>query len=110
MFPIVVHEATVRVFSYYFEGQICQGMCCFKKFYKLVDTFSGCDRSQACIAAQALAHKDEQAVITASNQDYKVWLEIRSLPEPEEDPAPEEEPEEKFLGLYSQEPLNHLIT
>ena len=83
MFPIVVHEATVRIFNYYFEGQICQGMCCFRKFYRLVDTFSRRDRSQACITAQALTREQEQAVITASDQTYKVWLEIRSLSEPE---------------------------
>ncbi|NJR39167.1 MAG: hypothetical protein HC781_10460 [Leptolyngbyaceae cyanobacterium CSU_1_4] len=91
MFPIVVHEATVRVFNYYFEGQICQGMCCFRKFYRLVNTFSRRDRAQACLAAQALTHRQEQAVITASDQAYKVWLEIRSLDEPEaaETGAPE---------------------
>ncbi|MBW4513800.1 MAG: hypothetical protein KME11_01080 [Timaviella obliquedivisa GSE-PSE-MK23-08B] len=84
MFPIVVHEATVRVFNYYFEGQICQGMCCFRKFYRLVNTFSRRDRSQACTTAQALSHEEEQAVITASDQFYKVWLEIRSSVESEE--------------------------
>lgn len=104
MFPIVVHEGTVRVFNYYFEGQICQGMCCFRKFYRLVDTFSRRDRSQACIAAQALAHKDEQAVITASSQTYKVWLEIRSPSKPED------EPESEVARLDSQESLNHFIT
>jgi len=104
MFPIVVHEATVRVFNYYFEGQICQGMCCFRKFYRLVDTFSRRDRSQACIAAQAIAHEDEQAVITASSQTYKVWLEIRSPSKPED------EPESEVAGLDSQESLNHFIT
>jgi hypothetical protein len=78
MFPIIVHEATVRAFNYYFEGQICQGMCCFKKFYRLVDTFSLRDRAKACLAAQELTHGDEQAVITASEHTYKVWLEIRA--------------------------------
>jgi hypothetical protein len=84
MFPIVVHEATVRAFNYYFEGQICQGMCCFRKFYRLVDTFSSRDRAQACIGAQSLTDKNDQAVITASDQTYKVWLEIRAQPEPAE--------------------------
>jgi hypothetical protein len=86
MFPIIVHEATVRAFNYYFEGQICQGMCCFKKFYRLVDTFSLRDRAKACLAAQELTRGEEQAVITASEHTYKVWLEIRANLESEEEP------------------------
>jgi hypothetical protein len=84
MFPIVVHEATIRVFNYSFEGQICQGMCCCKKLYRLVDTFSAHDRSKACTVAQTLTGAAGQAVITASDQAYKVWLEIRAHSEPEE--------------------------
>jgi hypothetical protein len=84
MFPIIVHEATVRAFNYYFEGQICQGMCCFKKFYKLVETFSLRDRAKACVVAQQLTQEDEQAVITASDRAYKVWLEIRAQDDPED--------------------------
>jgi hypothetical protein len=87
MFPIIVHEATVRVFNYYFEGQICQAMCCFKKFYRLVETFDVRDRNKACSTAHHFTQHADQTVITASQQSYKVWVEIRSLPESEEDLA-----------------------
>jgi hypothetical protein len=87
MFPIIVHEATVRVFNYYFEGQICQAMCCFKKFYRLVETFDVRDRNKACAVAHNLTQKSDQTVITASQQSYKVWIEIRAKTEPEEELA-----------------------
>jgi hypothetical protein len=87
MFPIIVHEATVRVFNYYFEGQICQAMCCFKKFYRLVETFDVRDRNKACTAAQHLTQNSDQAVITASQHTYKVWVEIRAQVETEADLA-----------------------
>jgi hypothetical protein len=81
MFPIIVHEATVRVFNFYFEEQMCQGMCCFKKFYRLVETFELRDRAKACLAAAEITKGEVQAVITASDRTYKLWLEIRAQPE-----------------------------
>jgi hypothetical protein len=87
MFPIIVHEATVRVFNYYFEGQICQAMCCFKKFYRLVETFDVRDRTKACTVANQFTQQSDQTVITASPQSYKVWVEIRAKVELEEDLA-----------------------
>jgi hypothetical protein len=87
MFPIIVHEATVRVFNYYFEGQICQAMCCFKKFYKLVETFDVRDRTKACTVANHFTQQSDQTVITASPQSYKVWVEIRAQVESGEDLA-----------------------
>ncbi|MCU0570237.1 MAG: hypothetical protein MUF49_27145 [Oculatellaceae cyanobacterium Prado106] len=87
MFPIIVHEATVRVFNFYFESDMHQGMCCLRRFYRLVKTYSLKERSQACLYAHQLTQHENQTVITASDACYKVWLEIRSE-------LPTEQPEE----------------
>jgi hypothetical protein len=63
MFPIIVHEATVRVFNYYSKGQIYQALCCFKKFYGLVETFGVSDRNKACAVAWNLVRRNPTVLI-----------------------------------------------
>jgi hypothetical protein len=78
MFPVVVYEHTVHVFSFYHNDAIQQAMSHQTKLYRLVGAFSVQQRSQAYTVGCHLSHHGGETVITVSQQHYKVWVDLRS--------------------------------
>lgn len=78
MLPIVICEESVRLFKFYYDDSIRQGMCRGSQLYALLQIFDAKQRSLAYELGCRLANRGHEVAITVSSQDYKVWVEVRS--------------------------------
>lgn len=83
MLPIVIYEDLVRLFNFYHDGAVRQGMSYRSRLYKLVRVEDANHRPQAYCFACGIAHQRVATVVTVSMQQYKVWVEV-SAPIPAE--------------------------
>ena len=76
--PCVVHEKFVRSFKFWLNGQVNLGMSCGNELFALQEVYSAKQRERAYDCAYDLGRDGSEVVVTASNQHYKVWLNLRS--------------------------------
>lgn len=76
MLPLVIYEDSVRLFNYYFDGSVRQGMSYRSKLYKLIRACQHGNRLHLYGVGCSLANHGIETVITASEQEYKVWVEV----------------------------------
>jgi hypothetical protein len=74
-----VAEQMVCLFTFYLNGQLCQGMQYANELYALAYEFSPEQRSLAYQKATNLAEQGQTVVITVSSSQYRSWLSLRSL-------------------------------
>lgn len=73
-----IHEPTVRRFSFYKNGQLCEGMIYKDQIYKLVETFTQQNESQAHALFKQLKQTGNLPLMTTSTNVYRVWTCFRS--------------------------------
>jgi hypothetical protein len=83
MLPVVVHEPSIRLFSFYFEGSIYQGMSYQGKLYKLIKSFDARERLKAYALGCEISNRDHHVAITVSTEKYRVWVDLSARDEPE---------------------------
>lgn len=83
MLPVVVHEPSIRLFSFYFEGSIYQGMSYQGKLYKLTKSFDAKERLQAYTLGCEISNRGCDVAITVSTEKYRVWVDLSAQDAPE---------------------------
>jgi hypothetical protein len=78
MLPLVIHETLTRTFKFYHDGDVRLGMSYRQQLYRLIEHYPTASRLQAYNLGCSLSHRNNQVVVTVSDRDYKVWLELRS--------------------------------
>jgi len=76
-FP-TVSEQIVCPFTFYFNGQLRQGMRYANELYTLASEFSPKQRSLAYQKATHLVKQGQTVVITVSAFQYRSWISLRS--------------------------------
>lgn len=79
MLPIVVCEESIRLFKFYHDDRIKQGMSYSSKLYILLQVFGVQGRLLAYESGCRLANQGNEVVVTASPLHYKIWVEVRSI-------------------------------
>ncbi|NJL35922.1 MAG: hypothetical protein HC840_01560 [Leptolyngbyaceae cyanobacterium RM2_2_4] len=83
MLPVVVHEPSIRLFSFYFEGSIYQGMSYQGKLYKLIKSFDAEERLKSYTLGCEISNQNYHVAITVSTEKYRVWVDLSAKNEPE---------------------------
>lgn len=112
MTPLVISEATVRVFIFYRDGSLCKGLFLRRKFFKLVRRFDNCFREHAFSTGWKLSNRELDTIITVSPTGYGIWVEMGAHIECdavrlfsfEDSCASSDEPIDHLLGQRSVEP------
>jgi hypothetical protein len=78
MLPLVVHETLTNTFKFYQDGNVRLGMSYKQHLYRLIENYPSASRLQAFTLGCSLSNPGNQVVVTVSDRDYKVWLELRS--------------------------------
>lgn len=78
MLPLIVYEDAVRLFSFYYEGYVHQGISHEQKLYRLIHCTGIDSRLEAYEAGLRLSNQGIKILITVSDRCYRVWAEIRS--------------------------------
>lgn len=76
--PMVVSEEQVRIFNYYYAGQLCQGMMCQNRLYRLISSFRLEERPKAYALGYKLNKKSTCTIITQARDRWDVWQDLRS--------------------------------
>jgi hypothetical protein len=77
MFPAVINESLIRVFSFYFEGKIHEGMSYKGKLYRLIQTFNIQQHSAIADLVYRLGKQGIYTAVTHSEQNCRVWVDLR---------------------------------
>lgn len=77
--PLVVNESLIRRFKYWREG-VQEGVMYNNELYTHFRSFSQTDRLKAYEIAFEQAKQGIAVCISASAEDYTVWLGLRSQP------------------------------
>ncbi|MBD2058152.1 hypothetical protein H6F88_19420 [Oculatella sp. FACHB-28] len=83
MLPVVIHEPSIRLFSFYFEGSIYQGMSYQGKLYKLTKSFDAKERLKAYTLGCEISNRNHEVAITVSTEKYRVWVDLATQDAPE---------------------------
>ncbi|NJN56249.1 MAG: hypothetical protein HC879_01510 [Leptolyngbyaceae cyanobacterium SL_5_9] len=83
MLPVVVNEPSIRLFSFYFEGSIYQGMSYQGKLYKLIQSFDVKERLKAYTLGCEISNRNYHVAITVSAEKYRVWVDLSAKDAPE---------------------------
>ena len=83
MLPVVIYEPSIRLFSFYFEGNIYQGMSHQGKLYKLTKSFEAKERLKAYALGCEISNRDHHVAITVSDEKYRVWVDLSAKDAPE---------------------------
>lgn len=81
MIPTVVDERSVRLFRFYKDGYLCEGIRYGNTLYRLVKTFGKHEENSAYSCCSQLLHHSSTdhpaAIITISSKQYRLWAELR---------------------------------
>lgn len=83
MLPVVANEPSIRLFSFYFEGSIYQGMSYQGKLYKLTKSFDAKERLKAYTLGCEISNRNHHVAITVSTEKYRVWVDLAAQDAPE---------------------------
>jgi hypothetical protein len=83
MLPVVIYEPSIRLFSFYFEGNIYQGMSYQGKLYKLTKSFDAKERLKAYTLGCEISNRDHHVAITVAAEKYRVWVDLSAKDAPE---------------------------
>ncbi|MGF1496898.1 MAG: hypothetical protein ACFB8W_08770 [Elainellaceae cyanobacterium] len=78
MLPILIDESLIRRFKYW-HGGIRDAMIFRSRIYVYYGTYLAAERANAFQVATRLSTASQPACITASNEQYIVWQDVRSL-------------------------------
>ncbi|MEO1519658.1 MAG: hypothetical protein AAFU78_02610 [Cyanobacteria bacterium J06633_2] len=76
MYPVFLSEDIVRIFTFYQDGSLYQGLVSKHKFFKLVREFNALERGDAFNLALGFERQRSATIITASGACYKVWVDV----------------------------------
>ena len=79
MLPLVLSHDLVLPFKFWYQNELCEGMCSGKKMYRLSRSYQAKHRQQAFGVAVALAQQGAQVCITCTRREYKVWVGLRTM-------------------------------
>ncbi|HEY9880490.1 MAG TPA: hypothetical protein V6D29_18675 [Leptolyngbyaceae cyanobacterium] len=73
MLPAVLHTDQIRVFNFYYQNILCQGMTANGKLYRYVDSFSREERFQAFEKACQLSCHGRVILAVKPSGNYDLW-------------------------------------
>lgn len=79
MLPTVISENLTHPFSYWNQG-LQEGMRYNHELYSLYKSYNSNQRLQAYTAGNQLAEQGVSVCITVSQDAYRIWVSLRSLP------------------------------
>ncbi|MEB3337134.1 MAG: hypothetical protein VKJ46_06720 [Leptolyngbyaceae bacterium] len=79
LLPILIHEPLGHRFSFYLEGKIWEGINLNGELHGLVYECQGAGKAQARRLARYLTGRRIPITITCSDQQYALWISLRTL-------------------------------
>ena len=77
MFPAVINESLIKVFNFYFEGNVHEGMSYKGKLYRLIETFNIKQHSAIADLVYRLSKQGVYTAVTHSEKHCRVWADLR---------------------------------
>lgn len=76
MKPLVIRETQVKLFKYWAEGDIHEGMRYENRLFFQVNTFTTHCYQKPLHLARLLSQQGLRSVVTVSPEQYSVWLSL----------------------------------